>query len=199
MKDAPIRVAVFVSGGGTNLQALIDAERAGIIKSGRISLVLSNRAGAQALVRAQAAGIPTAHVPRRALDHTLEPLMRAYAIDLIVLAGFLCILPAHFTRLYEGRMINIHPALIPAFSGEGYYGIKVHEAALARGVKITGATVHYVNEECDGGKIIAQRAVAVHEDDTPETLQARVMRLAEWRILPRAVEQVAREIRYERI
>ncbi|MGI6238284.1 MAG: phosphoribosylglycinamide formyltransferase [Christensenellales bacterium] len=199
MKKSITRIAVFVSGGGTNLQALIDAARAGIIKSGEIALVLSNRAGAYALERARAAGIPTAHLPRQALAHGLEPLMRAHEIDMIVLAGFLCILPAHFTRLYEKRIINVHPALIPAFSGEGYYGLRVHEAALARGVKVTGATVHYVNEVCDGGEIIAQRAVAVRAGDTPETLQERVMRMAEWRILPRAVEKVAREIRNERI
>lgn len=199
MKREPIRIAVFVSGGGTNLQALLDAEKAGKIKSGKIVLVLSNKKDAYALTRARENGIEAVFLRRKEFDEKLEPLMREHRIDMIVLAGFLCILPEAFTRLYAGRMINIHPALIPSFAGEGYYGIHVHEAALARGVKVTGATVHYVNEVCDGGEIIAQRAVSVKEGDTPETLQQRVMRQAEWKILPPAVEKVAKEIRNERV
>lgn len=199
MKREPIRIAVFVSGGGTNLQALLDAEKAGKIKSGKIVLVLSNKKDAYALTRARENGIEAVFLRRKEFDEKLEPLMRERRIDMIVLAGFLCILPEAFTRLYAGRMINIHPALIPSFAGEGYYGIHVHEAALARGVKVTGATVHYVNEVCDGGEIIAQRAVSVKEGDTPETLQQRVMRQAEWKILPPAVEKVAKEIRNERV
>lgn len=199
MIKEPIRIAVFVSGGGTNLQALIDAQKAGKIKSGKIALVLSNKKNAYALTRAQENGIEAAWMRRQDFAEKLEPLMRAHCIDMIVLAGFLCILPAAFTRLYPNRMINIHPALIPSFSGAGYYGIHVHEAALARGVKVTGATVHYVNEVCDGGEIIAQRAVSVKKGDTPEALQQRVMRLAEWKILPAAVEQVAKELRNERV
>jgi phosphoribosylglycinamide formyltransferase-1 len=199
MKKEPIRIAVFVSGGGTNLQALIDAERAGRIKSGKIALVLSNKRDAYALTRARENGIEAVFLRRKDFEGKLEPLMREHQIDMIVLAGFLCILPESFTKHYAGRMINIHPALIPSFCGEGYYGLHVHEAALARGVKVTGATVHYVNEICDGGAIIAQRAVSVQKGDTPETLQQRVMRQAEWKILPPAVEKVAKEIRNERI
>ena len=188
------RIAVFVSGGGTNLQAIIDAQKAGKIPSGEIALVMSNKKSAYALERAKANGIAAAFLPRKAFAEKLEPLMREHDIDMIVLAGFLCILPEEFTKLYEGRMINIHPALIPSFCGEGMYGLHVHEAALARGVKVTGATVHYVNEICDGGEIIAQKAVAVEEGDTPEILQQRVMEQAEWIILPAAVEKVAKEI-----
>ncbi len=199
MKKKKTRIAVFVSGGGTNLQALIDAERAGKIKSGEIALVFSNKKDAYALTRARENGIETAFLRKRDFDEKLETLMRTHGIDMIVLAGFLCILPESFTKHYEGRMINIHPALIPSFAGEGYYGLHVHEAALARGVKVTGATVHYVNEICDGGAIIAQRAVSVRADDTPESLQQRVMRLAEWKILPPAVEKVAKEIQNERV
>lgn len=199
MKKEPIRIAVFVSGGGTNLQALIDAERAGKIKSGKIALVLSNKRDAYALTRARENGIEAVFLRRKDFEGKLEPLMREHQIDMIVLAGFLCILPESFTKHYASRMINIHPALIPSFCGEGYYGLHVHEAALARGVKVTGATVHYVNEICDGGAIIAQRAVSVQKGDTPETLQQRVMQQAEWKILPPAVEKVAKEIRNERI
>ena len=188
------RIAVFVSGGGTNLQAIIDAQKAGKIPSGEIALVMSNKKSAYALERAKENGIAAAFLPRKAFAEKLEPLMREHDIDMIVLAGFLCILPEEFTKLYEGRMINIHPALIPSFCGEGMYGLHVHEAALARGVKVTGATVHYVNEICDGGEIIAQKAVAVEEGDTPEILQQRVMEQAEWIILPAAVEKVAKEI-----
>lgn len=188
------RIAVFVSGGGTNLQALLDYQDAGKIKSGEIVLVMSNKKDAYALERAKAHGIEAVYMRRKDFSTQLEPLMRKHDIDMIVLAGFLCILPGEFTSLYEGRMINIHPALIPAFCGEGMYGIHVHEAVLARGAKITGATVHYVNEICDGGEIIAQKAVRVYKNDTPESLQMRVMRQAEWKILPAAVEKVAKEI-----
>lgn len=197
MKNAvkePVRIAVFVSGGGTNLQALIDAQKAGKIKSGRIELVMSNKKNAFALERARQNGIAAVHLRRSDFAEKLEPLMREHDIDMIVLAGFLCILPEEFTRLYEGRMINIHPALIPSFCGEGMYGLHVHEAVLARGVKVTGATVHYVNEICDGGEIILQKAVNVRKGDTPETLQLRVMQQAEWKILPAAVEKVAKEL-----
>ncbi len=197
MKNAvkePVRIAVFVSGGGTNLQALIDAQKAGKIKSGRIALVMSNKKNAFALERARQNGIAAVHLRRSDFAEKLEPLMREHDIDMIVLAGFLCILPEEFTRLYEGRMINIHPALIPSFCGEGMYGLHVHEAVLARGVKVTGATVHYVNEICDGGEIILQKAVNVRKGDTPETLQLRVMQQAEWKILPAAVEKVAKEL-----
>jgi phosphoribosylglycinamide formyltransferase-1 len=190
----PVRIAVFVSGGGTNLQALIDAQKAGKIKSGKIVLVMSNKKDAYALERAKQNGIAAAHLRRKDFAEKLEPLMRQHEIDMIVLAGFLCILPEEFTRLYEGRMINIHPALIPSFCGAGMYGLHVHEAVLERGVKVTGATVHYVNEICDGGEIISQKAVSVHKGDTPETLQLRVMQQAEWKILPAAVEKVAKEL-----
>lgn len=199
MKKEPIRIAAFVSGGGTNLKVLFDAERAEKIKSGKIVLVVSNKKDAYALERARENGVDGVFMRRRDFAEQLEPLMRKYQIDLIVLAGFLCILPEDFTKNYPRRMINIHPALIPAFCGEGYYGLHVHEAVLARGAKVTGATVHYVNEICDGGEIIDQRAVAVHKGDTPEILQQRVMRLAEWKILPKAVEKVAKEIRNERV
>lgn len=202
MKNAvndPIRIAVFVSGGGTNLQALIDAQKSGKIKSGRIALVMSNKKNAFALERARQNGIAAVHLRRSDFAEKLEPLMREYDIDMIVLAGFLCILPEEFTRLYEGRMINIHPALIPSFCGEGMYGLHVHEAALRRGVKVTGATGHFVNEICDGGEILLQKAVDVLPGDTPESLQLRVMQQAEWKILPMAAEMVAKEIRDERI
>lgn len=191
----PVRIAVFVSGGGTNLQALIDARKRGKIVSGEICLVVSNKRRAGALERARENGIKAVWLPRADFGEKLEPLMRAHDIDMIVLAGFLCILPGEFTSLYAGRMINIHPALIPSFCGEGYYGLRVHQAVLARGVKVTGATVHYVNEIPDGGEIISQRAVCVRPGDTPEELQLRVMKQAEWKILPAAVEKVAKEIR----
>ena len=193
------RIAVFVSGGGTNLQALIDAQNSGKIKHGKIVLVMSNKKDAYALERARQNGIEAVYMRRKDFDEKLEPLMREYDIDMIVLAGFLCILPGAFTGLYAGRMLNIHPALIPAFCGEGMYGLHVHEAVLARGCKLTGATVHFVNEICDGGEIIAQRAVKVRKSDTPESLQLRVMQQAEWKILPAAVEKVAKEIANERL
>ena len=193
------RVAVFVSGGGTNLQALIDARDAGQLPDGEIALVVSNKKDAGALDRARRYDIPARYLRRKDFAEKLEPLMREFEIDMIVLAGFLCILPEEFTRLYPRRMINIHPALIPSFCGEGMYGLHVHEAALQRGVKVTGATVHFVNEICDGGEILLQKAVDVLPGDTPESLQLRVMQQAEWKILPMAAEMVAKEIRDERI
>ncbi len=193
------RVAVFVSGGGTNLQALIDARDAGQLSDGEIALVVSNKKDAGALDRARRYDIPARYLRRKDFAEKLEPLMREFEIDMIVLAGFLCILPEEFTRLYPRRMINIHPALIPSFCGEGMYGLHVHEAALRRGVKVTGATVHFVNEICDGGEILLQKAVDVLPGDTPESLQLRVMQQAEWKILPMAAEMVAKEIRDERI
>ena len=193
------RVAVFVSGGGTNLQALIDARDAGQLPDGEIALVVSNKKDAGALDRARRYDIPARYLRRKDFAEKLEPLMREFEIDMIVLAVFLCILPEEFTRLYPRRMINIHPALIPSFCGEGMYGLHVHEAALRRGVKVTGATVHFVNEICDGGEILLQKAVDVLPGDTPESLQLRVMQQAEWKILPMAAEMVAKEIRNERI
>ena len=193
------RVAVFVSGGGTNLQALSDARDAGQLPDGEIALVVSNKKDAGALDRARRYDIPARYLRRKDFAEKLEPLMREFEIDMIVLAGFLCILPEEFTRLYPRRMINIHPALIPSFCGEGMYGLHVHEAALRRGVKVTGATVHFVNEICDGGEILLQKAVDVLPGDTPESLQLRVMQQAEWKILPMAAEMVAKEIRNERI
>lgn len=196
----PVRIAVLVSGGGTNLQALIDAGESGALHSGRICLVISDRQEAYALKRARMAGIPSAIVARKDCPDTetfegrLRYLLGENEIDLIVLAGFLCILSSDFTAAYPRRILNIHPSLIPAFCGKGYYGLKVHEAALARGVKLTGATVHYVNEIPDGGEIILQKAIAVRQNDTPESLQQRVMRLAEWKIYPTAVEKVCQRI-----
>jgi phosphoribosylglycinamide formyltransferase-1 len=197
------RIAVFVSGGGTNLQALIDARQRGEIPSGEIVLVLSGTPGAYALERAEKAGIPAVLCPRKALgsqeafEAAVEAELEKHAVDMIVLAGFLNILSADFTRRWPRRIINVHPALIPAFCGKGFYGLRVHEAALRYGVKVTGATVHYVNEIPDGGQIILQKAVEVEPDDTPETLQRRVMEQAEWVLLPRAVEMVARRIAEE--
>lgn len=191
------RIAVLVSGGGTNLQALINAQNRGEIPHGEIVLVVANKADAYALTRAQKAGIDTAVVLKKdcGSQEKFEQAIRAELtrcnVDLIVLAGFMAILSENFTAAYPKRIVNIHPSLIPAFCGKGFYGLHVHEAALAYGVKVTGATVHYVNEVPDGGEIIAQKAVAVREDDTPETLQKRVMRLAEWKILPQAVEMVS--------
>ncbi len=196
----PVRIAVLVSGGGTNLQALIDAGRAGQLHSGKITLVISGKEGAYALNRAAAAGIPAATVPRKSFDsqeafeNAISGLLREYRIELIVLAGFLSILSADFTGRWEKRILNVHPSLIPSFCGKDFYGLKVHEAALARGVKVTGATVHYVNEIPDGGEIILQKAVTIREKDTPESLQQRVMRQAEWKILPKATEQVCAQI-----
>ena len=192
-----VRIAVLVSGGGTNLQALIDAQQKGVIHSGKISLVISNKEGAYALTRAERAGIPSATVTRagegsqEAFEAKLISILEEHRIDMIVLAGFLSILSADFTSRYPERILNVHPSLIPAFCGKGFYGLRVHEAALEYGVKVTGATVHFVNEVPDGGRIILQKAVAIRENDTPETLQKRVMRLAEWKILPAATELVA--------
>lgn len=188
-----INIAVLVSGGGTNLQALIDAQQAGKIENGRIALVVSSNPNAYALERAAKADIPTAVLRRRDFDDAnryadaLDALLREKDIGLIVLAGFMTVLPDSFCRLYENRIINVHPSLIPSFCGEGYYGLRVHEAALAKGVKVTGATVHFVSEVVDGGAIIAQKAVEVEEGDTPEVLQRRVMEQAEWILLPQAV------------
>lgn len=194
------RIAVLVSGGGTNLQALIDAEKSGIIKSGTISLVVSNKADAYALERARLAGIPSVTLLKRelgsqeAFEAALTELLEDEGIDLIVLAGFMSILSESFTRRFKDRIINIHPSLIPSFCGKGFYGLRVHEAALSYGVKVTGATVHFVNEIPDGGRIIAQKAVEVLPGDSPESLQRRVMEQAEWIILPQAAESVAAEI-----
>lgn len=187
------RIAVLVSGGGTNLQALIDAEKSGIIKNGRISLVISNVKGAYALERAEKAGIKTETVIKKelgsqqAFEKKIISLLSENKIDLIVLAGFMSILSEDFTKSYPHRIINVHPSLIPSFCGKGFYGLHVHEAALAKGVKVTGATVHFVNEIPDGGEIILQKAVEIKEGDTPEVLQKRVMVEAEWNILPETV------------
>ena len=195
-----IRIAVLVSGGGTNLQALIDAQANGSLQSGEIALVVSNKPGAYALERAKRAGIETLTLTRtdcgsqEGFETALMEALDSRSIGLIVLAGFMSILSASFTGHYENRMINIHPSLIPSFCGKGYYGLRVHEAALAYGVKVTGATVHYVNEVPDGGKILLQKAVSVEPGDTPETLQRRVMEQAEWRILPEAAEMVSAEL-----
>ena len=195
-----VRVAVLCSGGGTNLQAIIDRAAAGGIPSGELALVVSDNAGAYALERARAAHIATfvadkKSIPDRAQrERAILGALEAHGIGLVVLAGFMTILSEAFTGRYEMRIINVHPSLIPSFCGPGFYGLKVHEAALARGVKVTGATVHFVNEVCDGGPIIAQKAVNVEESDTPETLQKRVMREAEWVILPQAVETVCAHI-----
>ncbi|MBR5948082.1 MAG: phosphoribosylglycinamide formyltransferase [Clostridia bacterium] len=192
------RAAVFVSGGGTNLQALLD-KRGSVITSGDIALVISNKPDAYALERARAAGIDTAYIPfDRGNPYTFENevswLLKDKEIDVIVLAGFLCILSEPFTERYDRRIINVHPALIPSFCGKGFYGLKVHEAALEYGVKVTGATVHYVNAVADGGEIILQKAVEVLDGDTPETLQRRVMEQAEWELLPKALEMVFKRV-----
>ncbi|MBE6960308.1 MAG: phosphoribosylglycinamide formyltransferase [Ruminococcaceae bacterium] len=189
------RIAVLVSGGGTNLQALIDAQGS-VLCSGKIALVISNVPGAYALERAKNAGIATEMVTKKdcgsqvAFEDRLLQLLQKHEIDVIVLAGFMTILTEHFTGKYPNRIINVHPSLIPSFCGEGFYGLRVHQAALDYGVKVTGATVHFVNEVCDGGQIIAQKAVPVLEGDTPEVLQHRVMEQAEWILLPQAAEAV---------
>ena len=191
------KIAVFVSGGGTNLQALIDAQKAGIITSGEISLVIANKSDAYALTRAAQNGIKSEVVLRKecgsqeAFEARLIELLEENNIDLIVLAGFMSILSGDFTSKYANRIINVHPSLIPSFCGKGFYGLHVHEAALEYGVKVTGATVHFVNEIPDGGQIIMQKAVAVEDGDTPETLQKRVMEQAEWIILPKAIDMIA--------
>ena len=192
-----VRVAILVSGGGTNLQAIIDAKNAGKIPSAELALVLASNEKAYALTRAANAGIPS-EVLRKAkgedvtlYGERLLEVLRKHEIDLVVLAGFLTILPENVIRAYDHRILNVHPSLIPSFCGDGFYGLRVHEAALAKGVKVTGATIHFVNEITDGGDIIAQKAVEVLQDDTPETLQKRVMVEAEWVLLPQAVETVA--------
>lgn len=194
------KIAVFVSGGGTNLQALIDAQKSGILQSGEIALVLASNHKAYALTRAAENNIPSVVVVRKEFDSQLayeekvKEVLKEYGIELIVLAGFMSILSENFTSAFPKRIINIHPSLIPSFCGKGYYGLKVHEAALTYGVKVTGATVHYVNEIPDGGEILMQKAVEVKDGDTPEVLQRRVMEEAEWILLPRATEQVSKEL-----
>lgn len=200
MDTEKARIAVLVSGGGTNLQALLDAESCGRLKSGKITLVISNKAGAYALKRAEDAGVSTATLlkaecgSQEAFEAQLIKLLGDNHTDLIILAGFMSILSQDFTARYPERIINVHPALIPSFCGKGFYGLHVHEAVLAYGVKVTGATVHFVNEVPDGGRIIMQRAVDVKDGDTPETLQRRVMEEAEWKILPEAAEKVCADI-----
>ncbi len=198
MKKA--RIAVLVSGGGTNLQALIDAQKNGVLRSGQIVLVISNNAIAYALTRAREAGIEALTITKKdcggqdAFEDAMLEALKARSIDLIVLAGFMSILSPRFVSHYDRRIINVHPSLIPSFCGKGFYGLKVHEAALAYGVKVTGATVHYVNEIPDGGRILLQKAVPVLPGDTPAALQKRVMERAEWIILPEAAELVSSEI-----
>ena len=194
------KIAVLVSGGGTNLQAIIDAQNSGVIKSGEVALVISNNSGAYALTRAENAGIKAVCISKKelktqeAFENAVIAALEENEIDLIVLAGFMSILSESFTSRYDHRIINIHPSLIPSFCGQGYYGLKVHEAALKKGVKVTGATVHFVNEIPDGGEIIAQKAVEVMDGDTPEILQKRVMEQAEWIILPQSVEKISAEL-----
>lgn len=196
-------IAVLVSGGGTNLQAIIDAEKNGIIKSGTVRIVISNKSDAYALKRAEKENIEAAVVTKdgrtkQEFEEEIMKILDSHAIDLIVLAGFMCILSENFTSHYKDRIINVHPSLIPSFCGEGFYGLKVHKAALDYGVKVSGATVHYVNEVPDGGRIIMQKAVEVQEGDTPETLQRRIMEQAEWIILPASCEKVCKRITEER-
>ena len=188
------KIAVLVSGGGTNLQALLDAQKAGNIPHGEIALVISNKEGAYALTRAEQAGVNTAVLTGKNFEARLQELLVSAGIEMIVLAGFMKILSGEFTSKWPERILNIHPALIPSFCGEGYYGLRVHEEALRRGVKVTGATVHFVNAIPDGGRIIAQKAVDIFDGDTPEILQRRVMEQAEWILLPKAVEIVAEQL-----
>ena len=191
------KIAVLVSGGGTNLQALLDAQKSGIIKSGEIELVISSKEGAYALTRAENAGVRHMVIERKGNPDFEDQLIGALeenGIELIILAGFMCILSERFTSRFADRIINVHPSLIPSFCGAGFYGLRVHEAALEYGVKVTGATVHFVNEIPDGGKIILQKAVEIREGDTPEILQKRVMEEAEWKILPAAAEKVSYDI-----
>ena len=198
------RIAVLVSGGGTNLQALLDAEARGELNSGEIVLVVSNKPGAYALTRAESAGVEALTLTRTAcggqagFEAALQTALEARGIELIILAGFLSILSEDFTRRWPERILNVHPSLIPSFCGQGYYGLRVHEAALRRGVQYTGATVHFVNEIPDGGRILLQKPVAVEPGDTPETLQRRVMEQAEWILLPRAAQLVSRRIQQEK-
>jgi len=194
------KVCVLVSGGGTNLQAIIDAQKSGVITSAEVSVVVASNPGAYALERAKNNGIATEVVHKKmmpsqeAFEAEIIDIIKRYDIDFIVLAGFMCILSEDFTKRYPERIINVHPSLIPSFCGKGFYGLRVHEAALEYGVKVTGATVHFVNEIPDGGRIIMQKAVEINPEDTPETLQKRVMENAEWIILPQSVELVAKEI-----
>ena len=194
------KIAVLVSGGGTNLQALIDAQKSNIIKSGEIALVVSNNPNAYAITRAELAGIPSVVVSKKelgtqeAFEEKLVSVLEENGIELIILAGFMSILSESFTSRYPKRIINVHPSLIPSFCGKGFYGLRVHEEALKKGVKVTGATVHYVNEIPDGGEIILQKSVSVKRNETPESLQQKVMRQAEWKILPKAAELVSNEI-----
>ena len=198
------RIAVLVSGGGTNLQALLDAEKSGVLRSGEIVLVVSNKAGAYALTRAAQAGVEALTLTRKdcggaeGFEKALQEALEARGVELIILAGFLSILSADFTARWDRRILNVHPSLIPSFCGKGFYGLKVHEAALARGVKYTGATVHYVNQIPDGGEILLQQPVPVLPGDTPETLQRRVMEQAEWILLPKAAELVSAEIQLDK-
>ena len=200
MTNKKTSIAVFVSGGGTNLQALIDAEKSGIIKNGRIGLVISSSPTAYAITRANNTNIPVVVVSKKecgsqeCFEERIKSALKERGIELIVLAGFMSILSADFTNEYPERIINVHPSLIPSFCGKGFYGLRVHEAALEYGVKVTGATVHFVNEIPDGGKIILQKSVNIRKNDTAETLQKRVMQQAEWIILPKAVELVSKDI-----
>lgn len=200
MGEKKAKIAVLVSGGGTNLQAILDAQKSGIIKSGEVDLVVSNNSKAYALERAANAGVESIVVLKKelgsqeAFEDAIIKALDERGIDLIILAGFMSILSKHFTDHYPKRIINVHPALIPSFCGEGFYGLKVHEAALAKGVKVSGATVHFVNEIPDGGEIIAQKAVYVEDGDTPEILQRRIMEQAEWIILPQATEKICAQI-----
>ncbi len=198
------RIAVFVSGGGTNLQALLDAQAAGKIPSGEIVLVVASNAGAYALERAKKAGVPSVVCSRKelgtqaAFEAAINAALEEYKIDMIILAGFMSILSERFTSAWPERILNVHPSLIPSFCGQGFYGLRVHEAALEKGVKVTGATVHFVNEIPDGGRILLQQPVMIEDGDTPETLQRRVMEQAEWILLPQAAEMVAAQIKRER-
>ena len=197
MSQSKKRVAVFVSGGGTNLQVLLDAQQTGALASGEIVVVIASNAGAYALERAANAGVPTVVAPRKELslqefEARCLAALEEYRVDFMVTAGFMTIFSEAFIAKFPNRMINVHPALIPSFCGKGYYGLHVHEAVLARGVKLTGATVHFVNEICDGGPIILQKAVEVLPGDTPEVLQRRVMEQAEWVLLPKALEMVCK-------
>lgn len=198
-----VKIAVLCSGGGTNFQAILNAQEAGLIAHGEVGLLVSDSQTAYALERARRNGVKTAvadkkiFTDRKAREQEIMRLLAEYGAQLVVLAGFMTVLSGEFVKAYENAIINVHPALIPSFCGEGMYGLHVHEAVLARGVKVTGATVHYVNEVCDGGPIIAQKAVEVREGDTPELLQKRVMREAEWVILPEAVETVCKKLSEE--
>ena len=202
-EERKVVVAVLVSGGGTNLQAILDAEKRGELPHARVGIVVSSRPDAYALKRAEEAGVPTAVAERKKcasqeeFEGEIERAIESVGAEVIVLAGFMSILSENFTSRYPERIINVHPSIIPKFCGKGFYGLKVHEAVLAAGEKVTGATVHYVNEIPDGGRIIFQKEVAVREDDTPETLQRRVMEEAEWKLLPRAVELTAERIASE--